>query len=230
MRGRLLRTAAMLVAVSALGAAAGTAHARNLSIRGAERGIRFTWRGFRVSMVESNVGFATECPVTMEGSFHSTSMPKINRWLVGYVNRARVAEASCRGIIGPEEMHGGEAYPVKMQFLTESLPWHLRYASFAGTLPGITSVRIELIGPAIRVYELPSGVACLYRSEAGHPMPYTLTLGAGRDVTAVRPDASPAALPLVSGIFCEIGDRGLSYSGDGALSSSSGTTVSISLI
>jgi hypothetical protein len=232
MSSTALRACAALVAIVALGAAVGTAHARNLSIRGAERGFRFTWPAFRAVIftgVTIKTGYLTDCPVTLEGSFHTATVAKINRWLLGYVSSANVAEASCRGVIGPEEFNGGQPFPVKLRVLRETLPWHLQYLSFAGTLPGIASIRVQFVGAAFQVYELVSGGWCLYRSEAATPMPYTLTLGAGREVTTVRPDASPTPLPLfAAGALCESG--GMAYSGDATVSSPSGIAISITLI
>lgn len=223
---------AALAAIVALGAAVGTAQARNFSIRGAERGVRFTWPAFRAVIftgITIRTGYLTDCPVTLEGSFHTATVAKINRWLLGYVNSASVAEASCRGVIGPEEFNGGQPFPVKLRVLRETLPWHVQYLSFAGTLPAITSTRVQFVGAAFEVYELVSRGWCLYRSGSATPMPYTLTLGAGREVTSVRPDASPTPLPLfAAGALCESG--GMAYSGDGALSSPSGTRISITLI
>ena len=52
--------------------------------------------------------------------------------------------------------------------LSETLPWHVRYDSFAGTLPDITSVSLRVIGMALLVR--PTGLlSCLYQTESGAP-------------------------------------------------------------
>src|SRR5438270_9952949 len=62
------------------------------------------------------------CRVTMEGSFHSATIAKVIGSLIGYVTRATAA--TCTG--------GGATIN------QPSLPWHVRYGGFTGTLPSIT--------------------------------------------------------------------------------------------
>jgi hypothetical protein len=49
-----------------------------------------------------------------------------------------------------------------------TLPWHVQYGGFTGTLPTITSIRTNIIGFAFRIRE-PFGVTCLARSTAAEP-------------------------------------------------------------
>lgn len=49
-----------------------------------------------------------------------------------------------------------------MRFLTATLPWHLQYDLFVGTLPNITRVKVMMAGASISTTEL--GNVCLYRS------------------------------------------------------------------
>jgi hypothetical protein len=102
-----------------------------------------------------NVGLGVTCPATMSGTFHSRTISKVSGQLVGYIDRINVREAACIGGIGkaPEE----------------TLPWHLRYDSFAGTLPRITRLRIQIIGLNIlnHIFEGPS---CLFESTAAAPV------------------------------------------------------------
>jgi hypothetical protein len=81
-------------------------------------------------------GVVLRCPVTLEGSFHSATLSKVSGQLIGYVTVARVAEAACTN---------GSA-----RALSETLPWHVQYNSFAGSLPNITEIRIALIGARFR--------------------------------------------------------------------------------
>jgi len=70
------------------------------------------------------------CPVTLEGSFHSSTLAKVIGALIGHVTRATVVGTSCTG---------GRA-----TILQETLPWHVTYEGFSGTLPRITAVRLLL--------------------------------------------------------------------------------------
>jgi hypothetical protein len=86
------------------------------------------------------------CPMTLEGSFHSQTIRKIEEALIGYITRAHLHEALCTGGTG--------------RFLQESLPWHLRYAAFTGALPAITSIITRAIGVSFSATTL--GRTCLY--------------------------------------------------------------------
>src|SRR4029077_3157461 len=69
------------------------------------------------------------CPVTLEGSLHSRTIPKIVRvLLIGAVSTVRIKNESCTG---------GTASVLR-------LPWHMTYEGFRGTLPNITSVLLLL--------------------------------------------------------------------------------------
>jgi len=88
------------------------------------------------------------CPVTLEGSFHSRTMAKTAESLIGLITRAIVGEAACAS---------GRA-----RFKTETLPWHIRYSSFTGTLPTITAVKRVSFGARIN---LPiEGRDCFYNA------------------------------------------------------------------
>jgi hypothetical protein len=145
-----------LAAALAMTVASSAGTARNLSISHGELfntrwGVRFRSGGAVVD----------ECSLTMEGSFHYRTMPKVRETLIGYITRA-MSQCSGDG------------------FLTETLPWHIRYESFEGTLPDITGLRIRLIGVSIRVQEIVS--QCLIRSSVFEPWiaAVRLTSGNGR--------------------------------------------------
>lgn len=91
-------------------------------------------------------GFGTnECSLTIEGSFHSRTIVKSAGALIGYVTRAIIGACN-RG---------------SSTILAESLPWHVRYSSFAGTLPNITRLNLTATGMAFRIREPTFGVQCL---------------------------------------------------------------------
>jgi hypothetical protein len=93
------------------------------------------------------------CPLTLEGSFHSTTLLKVFRGLIGLITRAAMNEERCNGGSG--------------RYLAETLPWHLQYAGFAGTLPNISAIGTRVIGLGIVVTRL--GVTCLYRTTDATP-------------------------------------------------------------
>jgi hypothetical protein len=111
-----------LIAALLLASAVSAASASNLSIE--PQNIRTTWSSLEfVSPIVT-----VRCPVTLEGSFHSRTMPKVMRLLIGAVTRVTIKRDSCRE---------GEAS-------ITGLPWHITYEGFAGTLPRITAIRLLL--------------------------------------------------------------------------------------
>jgi hypothetical protein len=139
---------ALLGATVALGALVGTASARNLSI--SSQTIRATWTAMEFS--SPSAGVLVRCPVTLEGSLHSRTIAKTAGSLMGYITRAVVAEASCSG--GRARVRG------------ETLPWHVTYQGFTGTLPNITSIRTTVTRPGFDVTAVFFGfnVTCSYRT------------------------------------------------------------------
>jgi hypothetical protein len=143
---KLVRLTVALAAATALMAAlAGSASARSLST--SSQTLRSTWA--RVSFREPIFGFTVVCPVTLEGSLHSRTIAKGVYNLIGYITRAAVGpSASCAG---------GEA-----TILTTSLPWHVRYQGFTGTLPEIRTVRALVSGASFNVHSTSVGATCLF--------------------------------------------------------------------
>jgi hypothetical protein len=115
----------------------------SLTASGAARNFEFSNTSFRVAFTPISFGepfgfFTVRCNVTMEGSFHARTIPKVSRSLIGYVTRGTVAHPCT----------GGEAWAWNGTegALTgaSTLPWHLSYEGFIGTLPNITGIRILL--------------------------------------------------------------------------------------
>lgn len=145
MRSRVLLFA-MLGAAALLGTVVTDASARNLSFN--ELGFRIVW--VELNFTEPIFRIGVHCPVTLEGSFHSRTAAKTIGALAGFVTRAVINSAACRG---------GHA-----SILTETLPWHSTYEGFTGTLPRITGVRF-LLGEADFRMEIPAvGINCLARA------------------------------------------------------------------
>jgi len=139
-----------------LGALIASASARNLS--SSSQTLRATF-----SRIDFTGGFGTvECAVTVEGSFHSRTIQKNLGHLAGLITRAIVGTCP-RG---------------SATVLQESLPWHVRYNSFEGTLPNIRQINATISGLAFRMREPTFGLTCLAVSEEEEPA----TLTFNRDV------------------------------------------------
>jgi hypothetical protein len=137
---------ALVGAMVLLGAVVATASARNLSV--SSQTLRAAFRE-----VILNGPFGTiACAVTVEGSFHQRTTAKIQATLVGYITSAILGVCS-----------QGTA-----TLLRETLPWHIRYLSFTGTLPNITTLRANVIGSSYRIRET-FGTSCLGISTAAKP-------------------------------------------------------------
>jgi hypothetical protein len=129
---KLILTA--LAASLLLSAAVSTASARIFST--SNQGIRATW-----TSLEFEGGAVIRCQVTLEGSFHSRTIVKVARLLIGAITKAQVKQETCTGGRG-STFNGIERY----RGITPSntLPWHVTYESFIGNLPAITGIRILL--------------------------------------------------------------------------------------
>jgi hypothetical protein len=98
------------------------------------------------SVVRFAGGFGTtECALTLEGSLHSRTIAKVEGALIGFITRATLGACS-RG---------------SATVLTASLPWHVRYTSFSGTLPAITRLNTSVTGAQFQIREPVFGVTCL---------------------------------------------------------------------
>jgi hypothetical protein len=189
-----------LAAALLMSFAVGTASARR--IRLSEQGFLARW----TALTFKAAGQEVKCPVTLEGSFHSKTLSKVCGQLVGYVSTAQVP----RGLRPP--CTGGLATA-----LTETLPWHIQYRSFAGTLPTIEKIRIQLVGARFQVQ--PDGFpACLAGTTQSAPAAADITVGAEtgggeRDTTTIEA-LEEFAIPLGGGFACTLGGSGR-FSGTG---------------
>ena len=197
----------LLAAMSAtvlLGALTSTASAGRLEID--ETRISAMWRDVIFALPFGN----TDCEVTLEGTLHSRTMVKTLGTLMGYITRA-ILRRPC---------HAGES-----TILTETLPWHISYSGFQGTLPEITSIIVHVVGAAFRVRE-PGGVNCLARSSATRPAVGTFH----RDPVTHHIIEVSISGRLPTGIEC-FGAEGTFSSSEGTMSrSGSNSLVSVSLI
>jgi hypothetical protein len=140
---RLLLSCAL--ATFALAAAVHTASARELSF--STQDIRAVWAPVTVILPESAIEFT--CLMTLEGRLHSRTIGKVDGNLIGYITRAIVGHP-CAGA-GEMWIHNGTEAPLGNVRAT-SLPWHMTYRGFTGTLPTITEIRILLRGIRTTAY------------------------------------------------------------------------------
>lgn len=134
----LLATAAATVL---LGALVGTASAGRISSSSQTLRASFSKVTFQLG------GFPIECPVILEGSLHTRTMAKTAGALIGYITRADLSVCGSATI------------------LRETLPWHVQYGSFNGTLPNISSINVNVIGASFAVRD--GLITCLARSTTG---------------------------------------------------------------
>lgn len=191
---------AALTAALILAAAVGTASAGRLLI--SNTGFRMVW----TPLTAYRAGEAgISCNVTVEGTLHSNTIVKRDLALVGYITRA----AFTRPCVGGGEgwvLNGIERHPTLGTFGT-SLPWHIRYRSFRGTLPNITGIGLDVIGVSF-VVDVMSAL-CLFKSTTTQPYSGTANV-AGGVITGFTVDPTAGIPRAVGGFFCpaEIFARG----------------------
>jgi hypothetical protein len=155
-----------LVAALLLSSAISTASARNLSIN--NQTIRATWS--RLDF-EGGLGIPTQCQVTLEGSFHSRTIAKVLRALIGTLTRVALKTESCTG----------------GRIATGNVPWHITYQGFTGTLPSMATVVIAFERYRF-IIERPAGLSstCSYGSETDS-IQTSAALNASREITTLTP-------------------------------------------
>lgn len=176
-----------LMAMFILAIAVQTASANRISAN--EGRVRVAWSSLRLIAGEATI----ECPVTLEGSFHSATIRKVAGALVGHVSRA-----SIRGANGAGNCTGGNS-----SIYQESLPWHIQYLGFTGTLPRMSGVRLWLVGGRIRIDPVGLLPACNADATRENPSVGEILVEPNGLVTGLR-SLSEFAIPLESG-FCPFG-------------------------
>lgn len=176
-------------------------------LRTSHRTFRLTWSLFIFN--PSSV----ECPLTLEGSFHSSTFAKVSGALYRHITRAFVYSPGCVG---------GRA-----TVLQETLPWHIRYRGFTGTLPVISGLNSDVVGMSIKA-ELPLfGITCLVRTTAERPWTFREGVGAGGAITSIS-GLSEASIPF-AGACAPLGTA--SFVGSGRVTEQgTSATLTLSLI
>src|SRR5262249_13708185 len=130
---------AAFAAVFLLAAMSNVAAARRLQIE--EFPILFIWAEMAFN---AGGGVSVRCPVSLEGSFASKTISKVSGALIARIGLVQVNTAACLG--------------GTMRARSETLPWHIQYNSFSGTLPRLTSVTQTLLGANFEAVS--GGVRC----------------------------------------------------------------------
>jgi hypothetical protein len=206
---KLLLTA--LTAAVVMAAVVGAASANRLSVN--VQGQRIVWTELTFAGQGEGGENAVICDVTLEGSFHSRTIVKTPGLLIGHISRASVN--MCEGL-------GGAT------ILTATLPWHVRYAGFSGTLPNIRLLTIHLVGANFRIGDV-FGFSCLSTTTATNPGIGNANREAGGNITTLE---ASGVIPARSGgtIFgCPFTNG--TFSGNGEVTQLGNTSrISITLI
>jgi len=184
---------AALVASLLLSTAISTASARSLALT--NQNFRETWTSFDVS-----TGFNVRCPVTLEGSFHYRTIVKNPRSLIGLVTRAISNASACiegrLSVFNGVERYNGITPP-------NTLPWHVTYEGFTGTLPIISTQLILLdgmrfgcegLGCAIQIGNETDNVTDSQAREAGGSITTVTPVEGRNELTVIRTDRDPFGL------------------------------------
>ncbi len=151
-----------LAATTLLGTLVASASAGRLS--SSTQAIGATW-----TRMDFSGGFGTwECEVSLAGTLHSRTISKTANTLIGYITEASVNRCA----------RGGAT------ILRATLPWHVTYRAFAGSLPNISSVANNIIGYSFVFREPTFGVTCLARSTSSSPTILTINREASGRITS----------------------------------------------
>jgi hypothetical protein len=183
--GVTLALAATLVLASGIT----TASARILSV--SESSFLARWNSLEfISLV------TIRCRVTLDGSFHSRTIQKVARALIGAITRVFISHP-CTG--GEGWADDGTPNPGGT---TNRLPFHLTYENFTGTLPEIRTIGL-LLSRISFVLQVGSGCTGRYgRAEDNISFTANLT---GRIIESITPVEGRNIAHLVTrlgGIFC----------------------------
>jgi hypothetical protein len=190
-----------LTAAFLLASAVATTSARSLST--SNQNIRATWS----SLEFVAPGLATiRCQVTLEGSFHRSTIQKSPGTLIGAITRAKV-KRPCSGGEG-WAANGLDVAPLGR--LNNTLPWHVTYEAFAGRLPAIEAVILLLSRIRFKIQAgSPPFFGCLglYGNERDNITGRATREAGGAitDITAVTGRNSASLVSALSGICPERG-------------------------
>jgi hypothetical protein len=183
---------AAFAAVLLLGLAVDSASARSFST--STQAIRATF-----ASVELAAGATTiRCRATLEGSFHTGTIPKVARSLIGAVTRAVVAHPCTNGEAWAD--NGSESEPLGTA--PNRLPFHITYESFSGTLPNISGIGLlySRFSFVIQATLLGTQARCRY-GRAEDNISLTSTREAAGAITGISTVAGRTGVTLVDGLL-----------------------------
>lgn len=160
--------------------ASGTASANRLSMT--EQALGAAWSQLSID----GAGADITCRAAIGATFHSPTLSKTRGALIGHVIDAPQ----------PTSCLGGSA-----TMLQETLPWHVTYEGFTGSLPNIGSIIFLFVGLSIRVD--PNGIppACLGRTTTTNNFSATAIRDADGDIGGLRADETDR-IPLLGDFGC----------------------------
>jgi hypothetical protein len=179
-----------LAATVLLSFATGSVSARRIQV--SEQGFLSRWPNFIVEASGNNVS----CPATLVGSFHSKTLSKVSGQLIGYITTAQMP----RGLEPP--CRGGT-----VTVLTETMPWHVLYLGFLGTLPRIIAVRMEFIGMRVQV-RTAGGTTCLAGTTLAHPAVADTAVETNEEVVTTLTFRPEFGIPLGGEFICGFAGEG----------------------
>ncbi|HZV72142.1 MAG TPA: hypothetical protein VFF79_00345 [Conexibacter sp.] len=184
MRTSLKLCLAGLAAALLLASSVTTASANHLSI--SNQGIRAVWREltFNAKPTQLIQPGAIRCPATLEGTFHSRTIAKVAGQLIGFITRAIVGHP-CVGMEGKEFFFHNGTEAVLGEPPT-SLPWHMTYSGFTGTLPVLTGLIVNIVGIRMTVLYGLGNCLEIYGS-ATESRPWVFNIEAAGAVTSLQP-------------------------------------------
>jgi len=190
-------------------------------------------QSFRVSWASLEFGsplVTIRCRVTLEGSFHSRTITKTERSLIGAITRAIVAHPGCTNGEAWAD-NGTEREP--LETAPQRLPFHLTYESFTGALPNISALGLLLSRVSFVISAL--GQTGRYgRLEDNISGTASRTVGGATNgaITSIRPVAGRDRARLVlclGGGFCPAEGSFLNSSGP-VTGLTNTNTISVTLI
>jgi hypothetical protein len=159
-----IRALLVIAVIVVFGALTSSASAGRLSLSSQ------TWRS-TFSEWRFAGGFGTmACALTLEGSLHSRTIAKVANALIGYITRAALGSCTQGSAI----------------ILTATLPWHVRYVGFTGTLPNIGSLITGIARFSFQIREPVFGITCLAASTDTRPTTGTYNREAGGALTTAE--------------------------------------------
>jgi len=206
MHHRTRLTLAALTATILMASCVTNTSANRLSV--SNKNTRSVWS--RLVLNDGAGNSLVTCPVTMEGSFHSATIRKVLGALGGYITRATAGRPCTGGAVTVNQA---------------SLPWHITYEGFRGTLPNIEAILILLINVNYTVEVF--GVRCGFGTPTDN-----LNLIAVRNASGeVRIEDEPEGIQTkLSGGFLCPGTGKYNQSSEFATLLGTATRISITLI